>query len=266
MVTGTMNQAQRLYDMIQGFIEYAEGGEYQSSYANSDEEPVRQIWDSACQARGKYLRNESDFLDSIMEILKLVVLCEQTIKQDYYLDEETGEIYLEAFGGAKALAFSIGRSEWGEFRSVYSDHFLIGLRLAAINMPSGSHEEVIQQPVLDGLQSDIEELTHRILLTDLNVEFKSVLIDGLQSIRQAILEYRLSGAVGISQALDRSIGSMVRHRDAFKDIPEGEETEVVSAFWKVVGRVDEVVSPALKIIPLAMQAYESIRHMLSGGD
>ena len=79
MVTETMNQAQRLYDMIQGFIEYAEGGEYHFVFANSDEEPVRRIWDSAYLARGKELSNESDFLDSILEILKLVDLCEQTI-------------------------------------------------------------------------------------------------------------------------------------------------------------------------------------------
>ena len=171
-----------------------------------------------------------------------------------------------AFSSAKAMAFEIQSSKWGAFRAEYNNHFLTGLRLVALNMPSGESEEVIQHEVLGGLQTDIEELTNRVLLSDLNADLKWILINGLQSVRQAIVEYRVSGAAGISQELDRSIGSLVRHRHKFKDFPNGDEKEVISAFWNVMGKVDEVVSTALRVAPLAIQAYQGIRNMLNGGE
>ena len=113
------------------------------------------------------------------------------------------------------------------------------------------HEQPLLDDDLESLQTEIEDLINDVVESELNDEIKRVLIDGLDAVRNAVLQYRVRGAEGIRQALDRNIGLMARYGQELKTASETDEGRIISRWWGFLQKVDTMLSLALNVPQLA---------------
>ena len=203
---------------------------------------------------------DEDFYDLVSKVVDIVRLYEQAVMRNHTSDASD---YLYTLQVVKEGMFKVNAETWSAFRRRFDDNFMRYMRMAC-DSKYWEAEEVISEGDLEELQSEVEALINKVVSTDLNDELKRVLADGLGVVRQAILDYRISGAEGLRQALDKNAALILRYRDEFKEADETEDGKiVVSAFLGVLKRLDSIVSVGLKVKQLVQPAIE--RFMLGGG-
>ena len=204
--------------------------------------------------------SETRLNDSLTDVLRLVLLCEQEVRRTESLDDA---LYSLQINRIKEVILDIKGMSWDQFIGDFGTDFLLTMQWASKDMSSHISEQVIDQDELKSLQSEIECLTEKVIESDIDENLRIILIDGLTSLRQAIVDYRISGAEGIRQALDRNIGLMARCRDEIKAEQDRGDSEVLSGYWLVFSKIEKVVYSALKYVPLVQPVVQ--RMLESGG-
>ncbi len=125
-------------------------------------------------------------------------------------------------------------------------------------------EEVISEENLTGLQADVEDIINKVVDSELEDEIKRVLYDGLESVRNALLNYQMFGAEGIRQSLDRNFALPFRYSDEFARASGSDEgKQIVSVFFGFLKKVNTTISTVLKIKQISGPAID--RMLESGG-
>lgn len=245
------NPVKRLHNIVSKVIDHSRTSGISSGH------PAQSVWISA------FNLTEENILRNLYSTTLLIDSCEQMVMQEQALNHEP---YLGMIQKAKKGIYSLSTASgsWGTFREVFSDEFMISLFLISENISlRGTGEEAISEECLATLQMDIEGLITRVVDSALDSEIKNVLLDGLESVRQAIMDYRILGAESIRQALDRNFGLLHRFREDFKTAYESNDRQVVVDFLGFLKNVDMVVSTASKIKQLAAPVID--RMIESGG-
>jgi len=75
----------------------------------------------------------------------------------------------------------------------------------------------------------------------------------LEQLRRALLGFRISGAEGIEQEIDRALGSLLRHKQEVQDAAEGndESAAVVKDYFGLVAKFNEAVTFGQNLMLLA---------------
>jgi hypothetical protein len=100
-------------------------------------------------------------------------------------------------------------------------------------------ERIPSQQDLNDLVGDISELAQKLEKADINKVLKTTLSELLESMRQAIAEYKIRGGRGLRQELFYILERLQRTIPALqenKDAPE------VRSFWTIVERYDTLTS------------------------
>ena len=237
------NPFKRLYNNVSPVIESAR------EYGFSTDTPAQEVWILTLSL------DELGFLQKLHELMLIVDSCEQIVRMEQDINQE---MYLARIQkvkqGLSLLSFNSGL--WGAFRSIFNDDFMDALVLMSENISIRGGEEVISEENLTNLQAEVEDVIDRVVDSELDTEFKQVLLDGLESVRQAILNYRITGAEGIRNAIDRNVGSYARYRDDFERVSETENQNIIHAYKNVINEVNGVISTALKFKQLAEPAVQ----------
>ena len=202
-----------------------------------------------------YSLDELGFLQKLHELMFIVDSCEQVIGQEQAINQG---LYLKQITEVKrALSLlSMNSGSWGDFLAILNDNFMVSLLLMSENISFHGGEEVIPGEELASLQSDIEDLVNKVVDSDIDADIKSVLLEGLEAVRQAILNYRVSGAEGIRNAVDRNIGSYARHKEEFDRASENEGKEVIYDYKRFINEVNAIISTVLKFRQLTEPAAQ----------
>ena len=242
------NPAKRLYDILNTLI---------SAESNfSGDPPVKACWMSAFE-----IEQDKDFYDSVSEAMAIVHLYEQAVKRNPTIDASK---YTRAMQIIKEGMLNANSETWSAFRRRFDDNFMLVMEMAC-DSAHWDAEEVIREGDLAELQSEVEALIDKVIGADLNDELKRVLADGLGAVRQAILDYRISGAEGLRQALDRNIALFARYHDELEGAYKTEEGKtVVSGFYDSLRQIDNITSVLLKMKQAVGPEIE--RLMLGGGN
>ena len=241
------NPFKRLHDGLSVVVDYANRNGISTSNSAQD------VWMAALGLE------ETGVYKEQFNLLLVVNECEQLIRRIHGIDQER---YLARIEKVKSGILSVGSSRWGSFRSMLNDDFLDALYATSEAVSLLVGEEVIPEEVLISLQENVEDIINRVVDSDLEDELKSVLFNGLEAVRQALLNYQISGAEGIRQALDRNVGLIHRYGEEFKRAGEQRQgKEVFSDFFDLLKRMDTLVSIGLRI----QQLGEPAALMLSSG-
>ena len=243
------NPATRLYSILEKVMLWGDAN------AN-DAWPVQRVWVYAMGLTSRDGNEEEMFSDLLYETFLIVNSCEDLIKRSSAIRQD---IYLRQLQRVKRVILGRGAQNWGEYRSNFNDDFMVSLQLAAENLSHHWYEEAVPEEELTGIQSEIEELTGRILESDLHVELKAVLTAGLEEVRQAILNYRIRGADEIRKAVDSNIVAFGRNLEHIADLSDDQDKEVVSAYRSLIDRANEITTVALRLKPLGEGIAEMLR-------
>ena len=193
--------------------------------------------------------------DLLCDLIADIGEYERFVRRDSRINEV---IHLKQIGKVKSGLLNVSSGNWEGFLRAFNEGLLDALQLMAENISINGGEEVISEEDLVSLRAEVEKLIDRVDKSNLEDEFKQVLLDGLEVLRQSIVDYRRFGAERIRQAFDRNIASFYRYREEFKKAyeTEGEGKEVISHLLEVLKKVDAIVSMGLKLRQLAEPATQ----------
>ena len=81
--------------------------------------------------------------------------------------------------------------------------------------------------------------------------FRVMLIESLEEIRHAILEYRLRGAAGLRRAMESGLGGILRFSHEVPEDDSGNPEPIIERFLFLLNRLDSIASVALKLKQVA---------------
>ena len=115
---------------------------------------------------------------------------------------------------------------------------MVGLEFCSDTLSRVTPEDVPDEAILDELKHDVEAMIDDVDKADIVSTLKAVILDHLESIRRAVVEYKIRGTQGLRQALDSGIGSLLRHRDELK---KTESQHIVTRLMNLFGKIDSYV-------------------------
>ena len=141
---------------------------------------------------------------------------------------------------------------------------MVSLLLMSENISLRGGEEIISEENLANLQADVEDVINKVVDSDLEDNLKSVLFDGLEAVRNALLNYQMFGAEGIRQSLDRNFALPFRYSDEFAKASRSEEgKQIVYVFFGFLKNLNTTISTVLKIKQISGPAID--RMLENGG-
>ena len=196
-----------------------------------------------------------NIFESVNEAWQLADASERFMRQNNVKDTE---IHLQNITVIKKALFALHATNWEQFRQQFNDERLMLLRLMDSEFSEHWDETPLTDEDLESLQSDVEDLIHDVVESELSADVKNIVFDGLEAVRCAISEYRVRGMEGIRQALDKNIASLIRYRDEFDKMKRGDHNGIWIRWSSVVGRMDGLVSTGLKLKQLAQPAIKML--------
>jgi len=178
-----------------------------------------------------------------VEILRLLKNAREDMER---LPNIEPSLYLQPFQQLER-AFTVSSFEHPveHFKRFLDDATMTGLKFGAYALSQASQETIVEQEVLDNLQSEIESLIQDILQSEEIIhELRSFLIDRLDDIRRAIMYYRLNGSRGLRKALETTIGASFLLQ--FSQVPNADKDSqdrwenMKQRFGKVIAKIAEI--------------------------
>lgn len=131
---------------------------------------------------------------------------------------------------------------WAQFKPYLDDGTMVALDFGVYAMSqyypgaSADGSEQIRDFVLK-----LDELLEECLKSDLSQELKNLFIKHLESLRTALMKFRVDGMTGLEDAMDKIIGSIHRNSGPINSEPESEKV-IIKKFFDVLGKVNDMIS------------------------
>jgi len=131
---------------------------------------------------------------------------------------------------------------WAEFNGYLDDGTMVALDFGVYAMSQyypGASAEGSEQ-IRDFVQK-LDGLLEECLKSDLSPVLKNLFITHLESLRTALMKFRVEGMKGLEEAMDTIIGSIHRNSGPINSEPESEKV-IIQKFFDVLGKVNDMIS------------------------
>jgi hypothetical protein len=183
--------------------------------------------------------DSSRLLEIYLELLNLTRESKTEIRK---LPETSHELHLRA---TKVIehTFIVNslHSTWASFGRKLDPSTMTGLEHTADNL-SYLGEQTVPKEDLENLQREVNELLELITKTEMNERLKVFLVEHLEKIHQALQYYRIKGARGLKDALEKIMGAVIIFT---KENPSQKAPE------KVQSKLSSVLGLLVKIVAFA---------------
>lgn len=229
------NTIKRIYDILKIVTHYGDANTSLGSSASI-------AWTAALE-----IGNSEDLNNPLCDLITDVGGCERIMMRDRRINKDA---HLKHISKVKAGLLCVHLGNWETFRKVFDDGFLDILLLMSENMSMYISEEIIPEQEIADLQADVEDVINTVVDSNLENELKRVLYEGLEAVRQAIINYQMFGTEGIRNAVDRNLGAYARYYQCFENISDNEGKQTIHAYKRFINKANAVVSSSLKLLPL----------------
>lgn len=134
-----------------------------------------------------------------------------------------------------------------------TDSALENLDLAAARVAEERPEKEVPQQEIADLEAQIRDVFEFIDRAKLEPRLKEVAFDLLETLRQAIVEYRIRGVEGLQKAIEAALGKLALY---YKQQGGKVSVEVFSRLWSLVVRTEAVASKVLTYGPFLSDSFQ----------
>ena len=172
------------------------------------------------------------------------------------VDDIDHEAYLQYFPNiSKAIRTSFSlTNEWNTVRKFLDDATLNNLRLC-VDITKDVIKIFIDQDTLSEIQSKVEELLEQVLSSDIPQDIKQKIIEHLQHIHDAVVNYRLSGPEGLEEATERYLGFLFLHYDVLR---KTKFNDYFDSHWDLIKFLVEVLGIGIGALQLLGPAITNL--------
>jgi hypothetical protein len=254
----TNNPAGRLYEILAKAMEI--GGLAKGPGRNLDLPYERQAFVVLTKALEIDDPNSSELFDGITKLFGLVNNTELAIDN---LQNVNTELYLRAINEVKEAFNSLNYNltqDWLLIANKIDKSTLEKLEFCADALSRQQGEIVLNNEELNELFDEVRTLFEKVLDADLDKDIKSFMLEKLQDIDRAIINYKFQGSKGLIQAIESTIGATVLD----EKLRTQKENPIVTSFFTVIGRVASVLNVYNNTKKLAPDVGKMLQHLLPG--
>jgi len=202
----------------------------------------RQVWSKVFDVNAA---DTPACLSVLIQVLGLVTDTRRSIESLENIDKE---VYLQPIKNIEdSLTITHLDAAWVNCKRHITEATIVGLAFCADTLSRVAPEEVLDNGVLNELKHEVEAMSDYVEKSEIKSTLKAVILDHLESIRRAVVEYKARGTQGLREALDSGIGSLIRHRD---ELRKTENQDVMKRLRELFGKIEDCVGVAAGALKL----------------
>lgn len=153
-------------------------------------------------------------------------------------DDISHEVYLEwvpqFLTAFKNLQFN---QAFSRVIGVIDEKTIYGVRICADQLSRKAPEIELDPKDIEALLKQTDNLFNDILKADLDHEIKTFMLDKLDNIHNALLDYFLTGSKDLTNSMELVAGALIFHPKAKEIFNSKEKDKRVKAFWELMSRI-----------------------------
>lgn len=194
----------------------------------------------------------------------LIGLVSETKTAIEHLDDVDHALYLRPFKKLESFLSQVNLdATWEHWQKQLDEPTLYGLQFAADRLSRNAGSTSISEKDIASLQRELEQFVTNVIESDLPQDLKALFLRNLESVRHALLVYRIRGIDGLEHELERAIGSLMLNR---QHIPPAGNESAPRKFWErffvVIDRINKAVTLSRGAKELAEPAMRVIGQIL----
>jgi len=180
------------------------------------------------------------------------------------IPELNTELYLSCVPQIQKVITPIQlNATWTHYGEHLSESVMTTLAFCADKLAEFASEVPIEPDELNGLQADVDSLFERVERSSLDPLLKEIVLDFLEAIRRAVVEYRLRGARALREVLEATIGAFYTNWDVFQEAKAEDE---IRRFMGLLENIQLLVTKALHIKAIATGAVKGVMKLIGVDD
>lgn len=237
------NPAGRLYDILD------------SARRQNPKESARKAWAAVFQVEPG---DTGAILQMLADLISLMGEARTSIQR---LEDVDQGLHLRPFAKIQSLLSTINLdATWEHWRNQIDETTLYGLQFSSDKLSRVSGSTQISSDELAEIRATVDELVATVADSRLPTELKALLLRNLEAIRLSLTAYVVRGIDGIRAEVERSLGSILLHQEAISQTAP-EDRKVCDRFFKLVGRLGQLVSLAYTTKELAAPAIKALEQL-----
>jgi hypothetical protein len=201
---------------------------------------IRYVWADALGVE------RTDVVELYLALAELVRLFHTAKGSVERLKDINRDYYLEPFDNIEVVITDSNLEQtWNKLKDRLDEITMLALQMASNIVSVEEGKTAISEKALQELQSETEDLLEKVLNTDFpSKELKAVLIEHLESIRRAILAYRVSGTEGLRRAVEGALGALFLHQEQVKSAAQRDEKKegIIRRFASLLADLSQIAS------------------------
>jgi hypothetical protein len=231
------NPAGRLYAILNKAVGYADG------------DSTARVWS---EVLGVESTNTVEFLHKLQQLHELFAETRQRLEAISAINRA---LFLQHFPRIEsALTVTNLTASWGHFKNHLDPATMTSLAFCAEELSNRTSEHLLDKDELASLQAEVDSLRETVLKSEsLDKGLRDLIVEQLESIRRAILDYRIRGVVSLQKAYEAAAVEVVVNREDFQ---KAKGTPEVISFGTIIVKLCQLVSLASagqKIIEFAKE-------------
>lgn len=187
--------------------------------------------------------DETDTGHLLHSIARLINLVEEAKAATRMHVPGDPRLYLAPFPAIETMLSRLSfESTWNNSKLLITDTVISGLEFGSHHLAFYYPEKSLDNEHLKRLIESVDSLLEECINADIPKELKQLFAHNLNSLRQSLTSYRISGAQGLQEELDRIAGTVLRNKDVLLVAGESPETrDLTSKFFDVIAKVNDSV-------------------------
>lgn len=219
---------------------------------------TRNVWASVF---GRDPADTGVLLEALADLIKLLAEAKSATER-FVPGDPT--IFLAPFPKVEAMLSQVNlEAAWAGLVPHLDDRVMAGLEFGDHALTAHYGKFPLNSALIDDFTTQLSELLQRCLNTDLPDDLKKLFIKNLEALRHALLVFKISGAKGLEDEIDRVLGSLLRHGEEIKTASsEGKAKVFTMAVFDVITKLNEAVQIVQNTATLAAPAATGVALMI----
>ncbi|WP_447795986.1 hypothetical protein [Pseudomonas moraviensis] len=205
--------------------------------AKPDTLSARKVWAAAFDCEPS---DTGAILGCLADLIKLLEEAKEATKR-FVPGDLT--IYLAPFPKIEAMLSRVHLDNTWQPSKVHLDEkTMSGLEFGDHMLTQFYGNNSLSGELIHNFITQLNELLQQCLSSDLPLELKKIFVKNLEALRHALMAYKLSGADGLIDEIDRTAGSLFRYRDDIQAASsEAHTKEFTTKFFDMISKLNDSV-------------------------
>jgi hypothetical protein len=204
---------------------------------------VRKVW---ADIFGIKEDDTGTILRMLADLIQLTYKTKSQIKNLEHIDHA---LYLKPFVKIETMLSSINlEAQWQSWQQQIDEPTIYGLQFCSDRLNRETNFTTLKNSDLEQIKKAIEELSNSVSDSNLETPLKLLLIRNLESLRQALIAYKIKGIDGIETELELNMGSLFLNKDKIVASADKQESKsFFQKYFKFLDGINKTISTAKQV-------------------